>query len=152
MPYFRLFLGVLLFLGAIVAFLVGTVRNPSNKAQTINVRRYGPFGVIGGLLLLALACIRIVPANTVGIPTTFGSIGSPMSPGLKVVSPFTEVNTFSTRLQESTMLADVDEGDRKRDDSIEVRGSDGYAMKVDLTIRFAVRPDAASTLYRRVAT
>ena len=39
MPYLRLFLGILFFLGAIVAFLVGTVRNPSDKAQRINVRR-----------------------------------------------------------------------------------------------------------------
>lgn len=150
MPYFRLFLTVVLLLGAITAFLVGKVPHPTNKGQTIDVRRYGVVGLLGGLLFLALACVRIVPANTVGIPTTFGAIGSPVRPGLKLVTPFTEVNTFSTRLQESTMLADVGEGDRKKEDSIEVRGSDGYAMNVDLTIRFAVRPDAASTLYRRV--
>ena len=115
MPYFRLFLGVLLFLGALVAFFIGKVRHPMNKARTIDVRRFGVLGVVAGALLLGLACVRIVPANTVVFPTTFGAIGAPMSPGLKLVTP-----------------------------------SDGYAMKVDLTIRFAVRPEAASMLYRRV--
>lgn len=49
------------------------------------------------------------------------------------------------------MLAEIDgSGDRQKNDAIEVRGSDGYAMQVDITIRYAVRTEAASNLYRRV--
>ena len=40
-------------------------------------------GVIFGLISI----IRIVPANSVGIPVTFGSIGESMNSGFKITSP-----------------------------------------------------------------
>lgn len=116
-----------------------------------------PWGLVVFLALLVpvfgfLASVRIVPANSVGIPVTFGSIGTQMGSGLKIVNPFTEIKTFSTRLQESTMIDDPFEGDRNRQDAIEVRGSDGYEMRVDVTVRYKVRQDSASELFRRVGS
>jgi len=148
---FRLILAVILLVAAAILALIGVIKDPRGRSgNDINLRRWVPLVAVGGVVILAWSCIRVIPANSVGIPTTFGSIGSPVSPGLKIVLPFTEISTFSTRLQESTMIADTTEGDRRRDDSVEVRGSDGYSMKVDLTIRYSVRREAASALYRRV--
>lgn len=103
-----------------------------------------------GALLGFLSTIRIVDANTVGIPVTVGHIGEPMQPGFQFTAPWTEVHQFSTRAQELSMLAAADEGDKSKDDSIEVRGSDGYKMNVDITIRYFIEPDAASRLFRLV--
>lgn len=112
-----------------------------------------------GLVLLALSfllfligCSRIVDANTVGIPTQAGHIGAPMDSGYHFVLPWTEIHPFSTRMQETSMLAAADEGDKTKDDSIEVRGSDGYKMNVDITIRYFIEPDHASALFKLVGS
>lgn len=148
MPIFRLILVVLLL---IVGLVLLVWKNYTDvNGNKLNLRKYGVLALGGSLFFLLLACVRVVPANTVGIPTTVGSIGQPMSPGLQFVLPITEIHTFSTRLQESSMLATLEEGDRVTDDSIEVRGSDSYAMNVDITIRYYVGADSASDLFRRV--
>lgn len=105
-----------------------------------------------GILLALWATVRVVPANSVGIPTQFGSIGQPMESGFHFTAPWTTVHTFSTRMQESSMLGATDEGDKGKDDSIEVRGSDGYLMHVDVTIRYFIEEDNAAALFKLVGS
>ncbi|MGD9794091.1 MAG: prohibitin family protein, partial [Acidimicrobiia bacterium] len=153
-----------------VASGAGRGRRRDTVPDVIDVTPEAPFKAGGGypigkiinlvtlvsfvLALLAWfgSTVRIVPANSVGVPTTFGAIGDRLEPGFHFTNPFTEVHTFSTRLQNSDMLAVVDEGDRNRDDSIEVRGSDGYQMNVDVTVRYSVESDSASALFKRVGS
>ena len=104
------------------------------------------------LVLGFISCIRIVPANSIGIPVTFGSIGHSIDSGFHITSPFTKVHTFSTRLQESSMLGDPTEGDRKTDDAVDVRGSDEGVVYLDVIIRYTVSPDTASELFRRTGS
>lgn len=102
-------------------------------------------------LFLALSCIKIVPANNVGIPVSFGQIGSPLDSGFHIEKPWTRVHNFSTRLQESSMLSSG-EGEQGKQDSISVRGSDGYEMWVDVTIRYTIEDEVADQLFRRVGS
>jgi regulator of protease activity HflC (stomatin/prohibitin superfamily) len=81
-----------------------------------------------------------------------GSIKDPVNSGFHVMVPWADVHTFSTRLQELSMLAAVDEGDKAKDDSVEVRGSDGYEMNVDITVRYFIEGSEASTLFRLVGS
>jgi len=106
-------------------------------------------GLAVSFLFLALSVVRIVPANAIGIPVTFGSVGGEMSSGLKITTPFTKIRTFSTRLQELT-LQDKDSGERE--DAIAVRGSDGYEMRVGVTVRYKVKSESAVALFRRVGS
>lgn len=113
------------------------------------------FGIVGLGALFVLfgfwSMVRIVPANSVGIPTTFGSIGQPMGSGFHFTAPWTKVHKFSTRIQESSMLSSG-EGEKGRADSISVRGSDGYEMWVDVTIRYKIDENVADQLFRRVGS
>jgi regulator of protease activity HflC (stomatin/prohibitin superfamily) len=104
-------------------------------------------GVLGVLLFLS-AFLKVVPANNVAIPTTFGEIGSPLQSGIHVVNPFTQLHDWTLRLQESSMLQDPTEGDRAKDDSTDVRASDNGVLNVDSTIVYKVDPSAADRLYR----
>lgn len=110
--------------------------------------------VVGGLIGLAVSIfglassvVSVVPANSVGVPVTFGKVKTQLTPGLHVVAPWTEVTSFSTRTQELSMLAASDEGDLAKDDSTEVIAKGGGSMKVDLTVRFAVAPEGVLTLF-----
>lgn len=105
-----------------------------------------------GVAFIGWSTIRVVPANHVGIPTEFGNIKAPLDSGIHFVSPWTDVNLFSTRMQESSMLGAADEGDKAKDDSIEVRGSDGYKMNVDVTVRYFINQENASALFKLVGS
>lgn len=156
---------ILVFIAAPIGFFVarsGTKRlmdadlDRYAKQSAKTARAVGNSVAIGsfllGILIVAWSCVTVVPVNSVGIPTKFGSIGNPMNSGFHVVAPWTDVNTFSTRIQESSMLGAADEGDKAKDDSIEVRGSDGYLMHVDVTVRYFIQSESASSLFRLVGS
>lgn len=109
-----------------------------------------------GLLLIVWSTVRVVPANHVGIPTEFGSIGNPLNSGFQFTTPWTDITKFSTRMQELSMLGAADDptvnNDDGRGDSIEVRGSDGYVMWSDVTVRYFIEGDSASDLFRLVGS
>lgn len=105
-----------------------------------------------GCIFVAWSTVRVIPANHVGIPTEFGNIKTPLDSGFHFVTPWTDVNLFSTRMQESSMLGAADEGDKNKNDSIEVRGSDGYKMNVDVTVRYFIEGDSASALFKLVGS
>jgi regulator of protease activity HflC (stomatin/prohibitin superfamily) len=104
--------------------------------------------MLGAVLMLAWSTIRVVPANTIGIPTTFGAIGQPLDAGIQLTEPWTEITLLSTRIQELSMLRAVDDGDRPTDDSITVIARGGGSMSVDLTVRYAIEPSEAENLFR----
>lgn len=139
---------------AIVALLVSIVVIANRSYREDGVEQKIPIflPVIGFFIAFTFfifSVVRVVPANSVGIPVTFGSVGGELSPGLKIVSPFTSIRTFSTRLQELSMQ-DKDNGEAG--DAITVRGSDGYEMRVAVTVRYKVLQESAVPLFRRVGS
>ena len=108
-----------------------------------------PIGLIAvGAVLVVSSFLRIVPANTIGIPTTLGKVGRPMPAGFHVTVPWTEITEFSTRTQELSMLRASDEGDFSKDDSVTVIAKGGGSMNVDITVRFSLAADQADELFK----
>ncbi|MFD3436986.1 prohibitin family protein [Streptomyces sp. NPDC058685] len=124
---------VLLVIAAAVLFFVG-------RSQGRTGLRLGALGaLLAGLFAGTASCVHIVSAYEVGVPVTFGKVGAPMTPGLNITSPFTNVTTFSTR------PVDLNLSDK---DVVEVRSSQGGVMYVELTVKWAVTPAKAVELYR----
>lgn len=135
-------------------FLVsGTVaalalRRRKGRSEASGFRREGTNAVAAVSTLIALitgaliatSFFTVVEANTVAIPTQFGSVGDPLTSGIHIVPPWTKTTEFSTRIQELSMLRAVDEGDLSKDDSVEVIAAGGGSMRVDLTVRFSIDP------------
>lgn len=122
-------------------------------SSAIQIGRWTAFGL--AILMVALiigSFVRVVPANTSGVPSTFGNVGAPLASGIHLTAPWTEVTQFSTRTQELSMLRATDEGDLAKDDSIDVIARLGGAMKVDLTIRFSVDPLKVGLLFRQAGS
>ncbi|MGW4030948.1 prohibitin family protein [Streptomyces sp. NPDC004838] len=124
---------ILLIIAAAVLYFVGR-SNGSGKF------RLGALGaLIAGLFSGIASCVHVISAYEVGVPVTFGKVGSPMTSGLNVTSPFTNVTTFSTR------PVDLNLSDK---DVVEVRSQQGGVMHVEVTVKWAVTPAKAVELYR----
>jgi regulator of protease activity HflC (stomatin/prohibitin superfamily) len=128
-----LFLCVLLLVAAVVLYAVG-------RAQDGGGWKLGAaISAVAAVLSGVFACVHVVSAYEVGVPVTFGSVGEPLSSGVNLSSPFTDVTTFSTR----PVDLDLDGEDR-----VEVRSSEGGVLYADVTVKWAVVPKDAVRLYQ----
>ncbi|MGI5481558.1 prohibitin family protein [Streptomyces lavendofoliae] len=124
---------ILLLIAAVVLFLIA--RGTDNRGLKL-----GSAGaLIAGLFAAVASCVHIISAYEVGVPVTFGKVGTPMNSGMNLTSPFTSVTTFSTR------PVDLNLSDK---DVVEVRSSQGGVMYTEVTVKWAVTPAKAVELYK----
>jgi regulator of protease activity HflC (stomatin/prohibitin superfamily) len=126
-------LSIVLLMAAVVLFLVGRHR------EVTGWKLGAVLSGVAGLLAAAFACVHVVSAYEVGVPVTFGRIGTPLRSGVHFKSPFTDVTSFSTR------PVDLDLNGK---DVVEVRSSQGGVLYADVTLKWAVAPAKAVELYR----
>ncbi|MGW1543737.1 prohibitin family protein [Streptomyces sp. NPDC002309] len=126
-------LSILLLIAAVVVFFIGRARAGGGW------KLGAALSAVAGLLAGVFACVHVVTAYEVGVPVTFGKIGEPMTSGIHVKSPFTDVTSFATR------PVDLNLHD---DDVVEVRSSQGGVLYADVTIKWAVVPSKSVELYR----
>ncbi|MFE0650182.1 prohibitin family protein [Streptomyces sp. NPDC059534] len=128
---------ILLVIAAVVLFFVG-------RANDSKGLRFGALGaLLAGAFSLVASMTYVISAYEVGVPVAFGKVGSPMTSGLHVKSPFTNVTTFSTR------PVDLNLSDK---DVVEVRSSQGGVMYVEVTVKWAVVPSKSVELYKLAGT
>ncbi|MFF8275277.1 prohibitin family protein [Streptomyces lateritius] len=126
-------ISILLLIAAVVLFFVA-------RANDTRGLRLGALGaLIAGVFAMLASTLYVVSAYEVGVPVAFGKVGSPMTSGMHIKSPFTDVTTFSTR------PVDLNLSDK---DVVEVRSSQGGVMEVEVTVKWAVTPAKAVELYR----
>ncbi|MFF8610223.1 prohibitin family protein [Streptomyces sp. NPDC015346] len=126
-------ISILLLIAAVVLFFVA-------RANDTRGLKLGALGaLIAGVFAMLGSTLYVVSAYEVGVPVAFGKVGSPMTSGMHVKSPFTDVTTFSTR------PVDLNLSDK---DVVEVRSSQGGVMEVEVTVKWAVTPAKAVELYR----
>jgi regulator of protease activity HflC (stomatin/prohibitin superfamily) len=150
--------GIVLIIAALIVFLVARKGGgiPGKPAMSRLAKQIGTLAALGlgllGIFTFGSSFVRVVPANSIGIPTTFGKIGSPLASGIHLTAPWTEITPFSTRIQELSMLRASDEGDKSKDDSVTVIALGGGSMAVDVTVRFALASDKAGELFKQAGT
>ncbi len=113
--------------------------------------------VIGGVIALLVlfnvlrSAFVSVPANEIGVKIVRGKVEGTLDPGWHLISPIGgKIKTFSTRIQQTSMLRVAGEGDRAGDDSIDVASKEGAKMSVDLTINYRLRKSAALQLFANI--
>lgn len=126
-------IAILLLIAAVVLYFVAR----SNDSKGLKLGAVG--AVVIGLFSLVVSMTYVISAYEVGVPVAFGKVGSPMTSGMHVKSPFTDVTTFSTR------PVDLNLSDK---DVVEVRSSQGGVMYVEVTVKWAVVPTKAVELYK----
>lgn len=134
---------IVLFVLALIALLLFAVT--ANAVRRHDDDTTATAGIIFAVALLALVIftvcqsVKVIGANEVGVPVTFGRLGTPLSSGFHMVAPWTEVETLPTRPRTFTTVA-------------KVRTSESGTVAVRLSARWAVQPDDAAALYQQVRT
>ncbi|MFD6250374.1 prohibitin family protein [Streptomyces roseolus] len=126
-------IAILLVIAAVVLWFVG-------RSQDSTGWKLGAVGaLVAGVFSVIVSMTYVISAYEVGVPVAFGKVGSPMTSGMHVKSPFTDVTTFSTR------PVDLNLSDK---DVVEVRSSQGGVMYAEVTVKWAVVPAKAVELYK----
>ncbi|MFE7776577.1 SPFH domain-containing protein [Streptomyces sp. NPDC057445] len=126
-------LSILLVIAAVVMYVVAR----GGERRGLRIGAAG--ALVVGLFMGIASMVYVVSAYEVGVPVAFGKVGTPMTSGMHVKSPFTNVTTFSTR------PVDLNLSDK---DVVEVRSSQGGVMYVEVTVKWAVTPSEAVELYK----
>jgi regulator of protease activity HflC (stomatin/prohibitin superfamily) len=94
--------------------------------------------VVGLLVLLFVGPFRTVPAGHVGVKDFFGQVSpQTLSPGIRLVLPFTTVVKMSVQTQEIKEVA-------------EVPTQEGLILSLETSLLFQLDPDKAADMYRTV--
>jgi len=103
-------------------------------------RRVARFAVIGLVLFVLLIGnpIAVIPAGHVGVKDLFGRVSSDvLSPGVRIVIPFTRVIKMSIKTQEVKETA-------------EVPSKEGLIMDLEGSLLFRLDPEKADDIYRTI--
>ncbi|WP_046501474.1 prohibitin family protein [Streptomyces odonnellii] len=125
-------LAILLIVTAVVLAVVG-------RSRAGGLKVWAALAGVAGVGFGVVSCVYVVSAYEVGVPVLFGKIGAPLTSGMHLKTPFTEVTSFSTR------PVDLNLNDK---DVVEVRSSQGGVLYADVTVKWAVTPGNAVELYR----
>lgn len=143
------FVIVALWGAAFVMLIVGRVDSAGTE---ISLRLWSIIPGVLGWVVLAFATITVVAPGEVGLPVTFGTVGTPLSPGIHLVAPWTSITTLSTKTQAYTMSHVTTEGAKAGDDSVTVQTKDNASVTIDSTVLYHVATASARDIIRRYGT
>jgi regulator of protease activity HflC (stomatin/prohibitin superfamily) len=109
----------------------------------------------GAVLLIGFSVLSnsfvSVDANQIGVEIVRGQVKGTLDPGWHLISPVGgRVESFSTRLQQTSMLRAATDGDRAGDDSIEAASAEGATLSVDLTVNYRLIKADAVKLFNTI--
>jgi regulator of protease activity HflC (stomatin/prohibitin superfamily) len=146
---FRLFLAVVLLLIA-GGFVIAGKQDVDGVMVSFRKWALVPFGL--GVLFLLWSAVRIIGPGQVGIPVTFGTVGTPVGPGTHLVVPWAEVHRMNIRTQTYTMSVANNEGNKQGDDAIDATTKDGALVRADATIVYHLQENKAGDVFRHLGT
>jgi regulator of protease activity HflC (stomatin/prohibitin superfamily) len=96
--------------------------------------------VIG--LISILVCfsrtLRVISVGNVGVVESFGDVAErPLTPGIHAVNPFSDLEVFSTRLQDVT-------------EDVEVTSQEGLTFNLHVSLQYRLKPDQVVNFYQSI--
>jgi regulator of protease activity HflC (stomatin/prohibitin superfamily) len=136
--FFVLAVGFLVLLGAAGI----RAKGPSQGGTIGRALGMGLLG-LGGFIVVTSAVVVIQPGE-VGVRHAFGTVDPvALLPGIRIVSPWSEVERYSTR--EEQFPAVGDEAER-----MDALSSEQMSMKVDAALRYQIDPALAPRLFQEI--
>jgi len=136
----------LVFLG--ISFLITTAsaatksQGPRPVAGVLRAAAIG-FLVLGALLALGSGLVVIQPGQ-VGVRHAFGTVDpKPLLPGIRLVTPWSSIERFSTREEQFPEAGDQRE-------TMDALSSEQMAMKVDAGLRWQIDPQQAPRIFTEI--
>jgi len=136
-----MFGGFLIVLGLI--FFAVSRSSRENKAGPL-LKTFGMIGMIVGTFLALTASMIVIDPGEVGVRHAFGTVDPlPLMPGIRFVSPWSEIERYSTREEQ------YPEGGDQRE-SMEALSSEQMAMQVDAGLRWQIDPSQAPRIFTEI--
>src|SRR5574341_1274464 len=136
----KLVFGGFLVVSGVVLIAVATALRNSGKGSPV-VRTFGLlFGGLGALVALTSTLV-VIDAGAVGVRHAFGQVDpQPLLPGIRFVSPWSSVERYSTREEQSPEGGDQVE-------EIAALSSEQMGMTIDVALRWQIDPQQAPRIF-----
>jgi len=139
---------IVLFTAAGIALLTLRGRNVSAPYP---FRRLG-FASLGlAVITVVAASFTIIEPGHVGVPVTFGNVGSQSLPaGIHPIFFLTDVYKMSIQTKNYTMSSVNNEGNRSGDDAVATLSRDQLILKFDVSVWYHLDPTQANNVYSNI--
>jgi prohibitin 1 len=130
-------------IAALVSWLVFfTSKFQDNSTNNKLIR---PIALLIGLISTLLVAIQalgrfavVIPAGEVGVIETLGKVSATtLNPGIHFLNPFTEVVTFSTRIQDLK-------------ETVDSTSKEGLNFKIDVSLQYRLDPLKAGEVFQKI--
>ena len=111
--------------------------------------------IVIGAYVIVKSTLTHIPVGIVGVRTQEyaiigkkGVVQEDFAPGWhRAIWPIDSWQYFDSTVQTLEMTRDPRRGDRKSRDDVQVQSADGYAVSVDVTLKYRIEPGKAHKLY-----
>ncbi len=139
----------------IVLFVVVGIALLTVKASDASYNiRFNKIGYVSfGLAVLSFAVgsFTIIDPGYVGVPVTFGNVGSQsLQAGFHPIFFLTDVYKMSIQTKDYTMSSVNNEGNRSGDDAVSTLSRDQLILKFDVTVWYHLDPSQANKVYSNI--
>jgi regulator of protease activity HflC (stomatin/prohibitin superfamily) len=133
----------------VAAFLLFTAaagrRAASGAGASVRLLRAsgGLLAAVGALVLLS-SSVTVIDAGQVGVRHAFGEVDPhPLLPGVRLVTPWSNIERFSTREEQFPARSDQSE-------QISALSSEQMGMQVDVAVRWQIDPMQSPSIFREL--
>lgn len=110
---------------------------------------FASFGLAA--LYLVFASVTIIEPGYVGVPVTFGTVGSQSLPaGIHPIFFLTDVYKMSIQTKSYTMSSVTSEGNKTGDDAVATLSRDQLILKFDVSVWYHLDPSQANNVYSNI--
>ena len=117
----------------------------------INFKKLGYASLGLAVLAFVSASFTIIEPGYVGVPVTFGNVGSQSLPaGIHPIFFLTDVYKMSIQTKDYTMSSVRNEGNKTGDDAVATLSRDQLILKFDVTVWYHLDPSQAISVYSNI--
>ena len=139
----KLVFGAILILIAFVMFTVSSITKEPSRTPRLLRSVGGVIAALGALFIVG-SLIVIIGPGTVGVRHAFGNVDpTPLLPGIRVVTPWSSVERFSTREEQYPEGGDQIE-------EIDALSREQMGMKIDVGLRWQINPQDAPRIFTEI--
>ena len=139
---------IVLFAAVGIALLTVKVRDGS---YPFSFKKIGYVSLGLAVLALVSASLTIIEPGYVGVPVTFGNVGSQSLPaGIHPIFFLTDVYKMSIQTKDYTMSSVHNEGNKTGDDAVATLSRDQLILKFDVSVWYHLDPSQANNVYSNI--
>ena len=123
----------------------------TNVNYPVNFKKFGYVSLLLAVLSMVSASFTIIDPGYVGVPVTFGNVGSQSLPaGIHPIFFLTDIYKMSVQTKAYTMSSVKNEGNKVGDDAVATLSRDQLILKFDVSVWYHLDPLQANNVYSNI--